>query len=129
MKIMLSLGSGRKKTWRYLVGCTGITAFTGCLFGGGLGAWLSEELARQAYAEAVARHSQDLRYSIQTIGEQRTLSEQIHIAGYIPAVSAALILAAALVIGGVLAALFSYADRKHPAAGLKIKKRNRPPLR
>ena len=114
MKIMLSLGSGRKKTWRYLVGCTGITAFTGCLFGGGLGAWLSEKLARQAYAEAVARHSQDLRYSIQTIGEQRTLSEQIHIAGYIPAVSAALILAAALVIGGVLAALFI---RRQEASG------------
>ena len=114
MKIMLSLGSGRKKTWRYLVGCTGITAFTGCLFGCGLGAWLSGKLARQAYAEAVARHSQDLRYSIQTIGEQRTLSEQIHIVGYIPAVSAALILAAALVIGGVLAALFI---RRQEASG------------
>lgn len=105
MKIMLSLGSGGKKTWCYLVGCTGITAAAGCLIGGGLGAWLSESMARQAYALAVSRHSQDLRFSIRAIGEQHIFSEQIHIAGYIPAVSAALILFTALMIGGIMSAL------------------------
>lgn len=114
MKIMLSLGGGGRKTWRYLVGCAGITAFAGCLFGGVLGAWLSEKLASQAYASAVARHSQDLRFSIRVMGEQHTLSEQIRIAGYIPAVSAALILLSALVISGSMAA---FIIRKQEASG------------